>query len=364
MFKKNHKKMRMLLAATVSFSSLFVIVGYVSAGGGTHIQEITCDTRFGWYTKKSYKKEDFERLKTLVQKYGEGGGYTVMYLINRAKKYCKKESDGLMTWAEMDEKGFALSSAVHEETHAFTGSAKYDMLGKHISKRGNTIAFEVPNGGISSFYLDGWGIHHLFRTKYYDSKKMTAILPAKKFKGLRYDTYIVGGEYSVSRQFGIYGLLNEYHAYYHGNKINHGMNEDGVYKDLSNAYTAFPEFTLFILKYMQFAKKRYPAIYKTMMKEKETLETFIRIHDKFEPIFCDLALSKNEFDKSIYNYKNIGETTYKGRSCSVTLKMYETTDTKKTYYTNSKDMENYLIELQTPEMVSMLKEMRQASGVK
>jgi len=251
-----------------------------------------------------------------------------------------------------------LSSAVHEETHSFTSSAHYDMVGKHLRSSGKTIEFEIPSGNYSSFYLEGWGTHQVKTKALYDSYEITKILPPKKFSGLRYDTYITGSKYNTSRQYGIYGLLDEYHAYYHGTKISYNMQKAGLYKDLSNEYTSFVEFTLFILKYLEYAEKKYPKIYETTMKDALVLETFIRIYDKFEPIFCELAEQNDKSNLRIYNYKNIGKVSYKGDSCSATLTIYETTGTDKKYYSFSKEMEPYINELNSDNMKKRLKEVR------
>ena len=262
----------------------------------------------------------------------------------------------------MDRKGYSLSSAHHEETHAFTSSAHYDMLGKHTGTSRGTVYFEIPSGNYSSFYLKGWGTHHVKRGPLFDSIKITKLLPAKKYKGLRYDTYIIGSKYSSSRQFGIYGLLNEYHAYFHGNFLALNMEKAGVYKNHSNDYTAYAEFTLFILKYLELAKKEYPRVYEATMNNKLLMETFVRIHDEFEPIFSQRAASLNKRDKTISNYKNIGVVAYKSKSANLKLTMFQTTGTNKVYYNNAKEYAPYLEELQTPKMKKLMKEVRRAAN--
>ncbi|MES0489984.1 MAG: hypothetical protein ABUK01_08340 [Leptospirales bacterium] len=129
----------------------------------------------------------------------------------------------------------------------------------------------------------------------------------KKFKTIRLYTYILGSQYMASRQFGIFGLLDEYHAYYHGYRVTQSMVKAGIIKDLSNEYVSFAEFTLYILKYLQLAKQKFPAIYKATMKHKEVLETFIRVHDKFEPIFCEGAVRNDEWSKTIFQLLRQGQ---------------------------------------------------------
>jgi len=368
----------LLLIAPVS---IFFHDDQLSAGGRTYIQKVSCDSKSPqafWHTKSVYNKEDYKRALELVQKYSDGGGYTLMHSVKLGKKYCKKQGDELMTFlsllanfkqseemkkvmAQIPAGSFGLTMGFHEITHLFTSTAKFDLLGKFKQKRGNLVLFEVPVGHYSSFFLDTWGTHHLEHTAYYDSQKITEILPANKFSGSRYDKYITGDPSSASRQDGIYGLLNEYHAYFHGAYFVNNMHKAGVEKSYANEYTAFAEFTLFILKYLDYAKKNQPNVYKSNMKQKELMETFVRIHDRFEPVFCERAADYNKNDQKVSNYRKLGEVTYKGRSCSVTLDVFETKSGKSSNF--AKEMENYLIELQKPEMVEMMKEARKVAGL-
>ena len=358
MFATDRRKLILALLAITTLSC-FGPSTYVKQKNA-YIQRVTCDGRYGWYTNKSYQPEDFEKAKSLIQKYGEGNGFTVMTLIERAKRYCNKEGDHVMTWLLEKQELFypGLSTAVHEETHSFTSSAHYDLLGKHVQGSGNTIEFEIPYGNYSSFYLEGWGVHHIKTKALYDSIEITNIMPAKKFSGLRYDTYITGSQYNASRQFGIYGLLDEYHAYYHGVKLSYQMQKAGLYQDHSNEYTSFVEFTLFILKYLEYAEKKHPKIYKATMNDAAALDTFIQIYDKFEPIYCELAKQNDKFNLNISNYKNLGKVTYKGSSCDAALTLYGTTGTGKVFYSFSKEMEPYINELKSNPMKKLLKKVR------
>ena len=356
--------------------------------GGTYMQRVSCDTKSRqafWYTKKKYDKKEFERAKELIEKYSEGGGFTALMPLNRGKKYCKKEGDSMMNFVntsfikkipkgmkfegvdmgKVNESAFFMSMGfiVHEETHAFTSQAKYDMFGKHKKTVGKTVYFEIPSGMRSSFYLEGWGTHHVPHIALYDSNEITKILPANKFNVMRYKTYILGTKDGAARQDGMYGLLNEYHAYYHGTTFVNNLYKAGVDKSYANEYTAFAEFSLFILKYLEYAKTKYPRVYKSNMAQKLLMETFVRIHDKYESVFCERASLINKHDDIIANYKNIGKVTYKGHTCSVSLNVYKTTG-KTTFYNNAKELQNYLTELQTPAMINMMKEVRKASGVK
>ena len=92
------------------------------------------------------------------------------------------------------------------------------------------------------------------------------------------------------------------------------------------------------------------------------METFVRIHDRFEPLFCKRAEKINKHDKKIYNYKKIGVVTYKSNSCNLTFTKYETTGTDKVYYNNATEFAPYLEELQTPKMKKLMKEVRSAAN--
>ncbi|MES0491263.1 MAG: hypothetical protein ABUK01_14815 [Leptospirales bacterium] len=363
------KKRFFLLSISILCSILLSSNYLVAQRGQFQTRNIICDAKTeitinGVLTQRTHTKKDEQLINKLLKEHAEGEGFTVSTVSNVSTKYCKKDIQPIFVWIDMEDDDLGLSSAVHEETHSFTGTAYYDMLGKFQGKRDNSIWFQVPAGWYSSFYLEEWGTHHLKHGLLFDSIKITKIMPVKKFKTTRLETYILGSQHMASRQFGIYGLLDEYHAYYHGYRVSRSMHEAGIHKEISDEFTSFAEFTLYILKYLQYAKERHPRIYKATMKQKEVLETFIRVHDKFEKIFCKGAEVNDESNKNVFNYEKTGDVTYNGHSCNVTMSIYETVGEYKGFYSFSKSIESYIHELETPKMVQMMEEARRVAGIK
>ncbi len=109
----------------------------------------------------------------------------------------------------------------------------------------------------------------------------------------RFETYIAAaGSNHATQQSGIYGLLNEFSAYYVGNQTAYDLivhmakapESDGWawlehISGLTGTVTAHQEFRGFILSYLHFARKNKPRMFAELMSNKELLEAFVSINE-------------------------------------------------------------------------------------
>lgn len=152
-----------------------------------------------------------------------------------------------------------LATAVHEECHMFTS---YDFFSDR---------FYIGNGESVS----------VRRTNVFDSAEMTATIP-EALRTFRFNTY-VGLEADAlmsSRQFGVYGLMNEFTAYCWGTnnyvqtydyRVSHGD------RTMSNEWIAYAEFRYYILRYMLYAKANYPTVYQGILDNNDFCRAFITV---------------------------------------------------------------------------------------
>jgi len=134
----------------------------------------------------------------------------------------------------------------------------------------------------------------------------------------RFSTYISKGAYTSSNEYGIYGLLDEFSAYYHGsnaslkaaqNKVSLSNNNLHFFLDgFRKQYTAYYEFNLFIAWYLHYAKLYRKDVYTSLMENNNLRIAYTLLDKQFSKCISDYFKIKLPEDyKSIYEYL---ETSY------------------------------------------------------
>jgi hypothetical protein len=179
------------------------------------------------------------------------------------------------------------------------------------------------------------------RFDYFKTEEMAKKIP-KKLRTFRYPTYVAEGSIVTANVDGVYGLMDEFSAYYWGLKAcsdlmgyyrkNAGeLSVWGAYVSaLGNNMTAYEEFKYWILRYMVYAKKNYPSVYQSLLKDEafcnaytaietqfaalieENIERIPDLNEFLEPYGYTIALNEN----SIYCYNG-------GSGTGVSLADYE-----------------------------------------
>ena len=176
-----------------------------------------------------------------------------------------------------------LGSAVHEQLHAYTHTAGWDSE-------------YIYTGGGQSILVN--------YTKVYDTAEMADQIPAE-LQSFRYNTYVSSSAdvYVSSRQYGIYGLLNEYAAYCWG--MNNDLRMEAYFgsnpNSYSNTYVAFAEFRYYILSYMLYAREHYSSVYQGIMENTELLRAFSVIDAKFEKLAEQYRANKPSISRSSFD---------------------------------------------------------------
>ena len=184
----------------------------------------------------------------------------------------------------------SLNTVVHETCHSYQHQigGGWDYAGYFLGE-GKTLRLKMG--------------------KVYDSYELSRQIPsALKSEIGRYETYIEGDPRLISRQDGIYGLLDEMSAYYHGAKADvemidyfHEKCPQGSYECWGEGYlthpvstlTALPEFRILIAWYLKHAKNRHPEVYRECMNNRQLRVAFTVIEQNFE----DLVETFNEIRK-------------------------------------------------------------------
>jgi hypothetical protein len=176
----------------------------------------------------------------------------------------------------------SMSTNIHEISHGYFSKnvIRYAAENNLLLDSDNVAGyiFISPN---ESYYIE-------FPRKYlFPSKELAARIP-RKLRTSRFNTYINGK--TLTQSHGLFGLLDELHAFYMGSKFSFEMLEgykiakesasEGFYQwliDARSSMTAFFEFDFFILEYLLYMKSNYPQNY-------ESLKSYQPFHDAYAAV--------------------------------------------------------------------------------
>lgn len=197
-----------------------------------------------------------------------------------------------LTWVrERTEKGIieSLNTVVHECMHGFTSRYAFQMLEE------NPPADYEFGQDYSVFYISPDEMYLVKHSDVFTSNKLKQEIP-KPLRTFRYNPYIAPRDNNLGSQIqGIYGLMDEWNAYYHGTRTaydlfdyykNKAQDKDKkVYLDhvsnLAGTYFAYYEFKYYILKYLEMARQDYPDRYQELMDNTEMRKAYTAIDDRF-----------------------------------------------------------------------------------
>jgi hypothetical protein len=185
---------------------------------------------------------------------------------------------------EMDTFFNTLDTAVHENTHMFT-----------------SLNMITSSGRLQEQYLiDGSIIRIQHGDQLIKTETVTGSLPAR-LRSFRWKTYVAPNADPSANQHGIYGLLNEFNAYYRGLKAVYecypyladikGFEDSNVaiayisaLATDGSALGAFFEFKYWSLLYLLQLKEKNPTQYKEIINNQNFFKVFFYVHDHFEEL--------------------------------------------------------------------------------
>ncbi|MCB1322954.1 MAG: hypothetical protein KDK34_22045 [Leptospiraceae bacterium] len=196
----------------------------------------------------------------------------------------------------------SLSTVVHEITHGYT---------HRFPQQHGTIDVNAEDPGAgwnnAQAYLIGDATVEdpivVTKTEVFRTNAIADQIPVE-CHSLRYKTYVASTEPHLGAQVdGVYGLLDEWHAYYQGVRTTFELypyyqNElpgdiatwSAYYQDFYGSDYAYLEFKYFILKYLQFARRKYPDIYTGIMQN----QAFRKVYRQLDIQFVNLITAFEE----------------------------------------------------------------------
>lgn len=256
-----------------------------------------------------------DNVMAVLNAYCPDGAYILQYALDT-------DSDFLFWWNE-DRLCEGINIGVHEECHSFTWAE----------------AFNKGHYNAQAFYTGGGECIFVPYTTVYNTLEMADSVPLELRTG-RYDLY-VGTPYDNlgSQVNGVYGLFNEYAAYYWGTSsalelYDYYMDQDATPEqwmnyvfDIIGTWGAYSEFRYFMLHYMLYARDNYPDVYNGIMANGEFREAFTIIDNNHlqlkEEIWSTFdTLSAYLDSKGVWNSWSGTGFTINGNGYSMMMDIY------------------------------------------
>lgn len=239
----------------------------------------------------------------ILREYSPTGYYILDRFNNLPAQYIYGERLDFMEFIEGDrptEVAASLNTAVHEVCHAYTHAVALQMLAQRAAKPARGARY-------GAYYIGGEETILVQHTPVFAARETAGYFP-EALRTFRFSTYISPSEENLGTQVeGIYGLLGEFTAYYHGTKtavemIGFFKNETAqapedwfkYFASVNGTFYSYLEFKLYILKYLQYARDKYPAIHRQILENREFKEAFLKIERGFAETLRRYFAAKQE----------------------------------------------------------------------
>ena len=265
-------------------------------------------------------------IKKILYNYSPTGAYIIDSVAQLSKK---TPGELISVWLREDGDFIgSLNLAVHEICHMYTGSvAEYEKIYNGIRYTAQNYEFDENNNIIYSdvYIVDGNPVTVKYGDQTIKTEAVTSSLPVY-LKSASWELYVSPGNENSANLDGVYGMLNEIHAYYRAfNSVidcfeyltgyidEYGYNEDyplSYFGSLYNDISIFYEFKFWTLEYLSYLKEQHPGGYRAVMDDENYKRVFIHINDNFEYAINNIV---PEFAKAVTEKFN-GMGIYSGET--------------------------------------------------
>ena len=193
----------------------------------------------------------------------------------------------------------SINTVVHETAHSYILVKAYQLC---KDRKGKSIP------GYDAYYIGNETNITVKKTPTFNTTEIIGSIP-EPLRTFRFKTYVSdeSDKNIRSKTAGVYGLLDEYHAYYHGTKAAFDLYP--YYRDkmpespekwhnyfygVNGSFAASMEFEFYILKYLQYAKANYPKIYRDILHNKDFCAAFFAIKKNHAQLAEDYFRVKEE----------------------------------------------------------------------
>lgn len=279
------KKMFSILVSLLLMMNTCISPQNMSSKTGRKKTGLNCSN---YAAQKEYSDKIKNQIIETLKKNDPEGFLPIKSLSEVIPELCGHPYDNFMNYIDLDRyDGYLennLGTIVHEAYHDYSHFFGFYLKGKIIpdpapGDGSDKAIWFSHDHRYYAFYFSDSGHHTVRVTKTFPSTELINVIPAN-LQNFYFEPYIDGNPMVITQVYGVYGLLDEFHSYYH-DFMTHRKFEKGV-RGRFISRTAFVEFKYFILTYLLHAKEKHPEIYKGIMRNNEFMKVFISVHDKFQ----------------------------------------------------------------------------------
>ncbi len=197
----------------------------------------------------------------------------------------------------------SISTAVHEACHMYQSKKGFQIIVEQ------NLNYEF-GAQYAVYYINEAKEFLVKETEVFPSIQIARLVP-KELRKSRYDTYIDSKNKILgTQQSGVYGLMDEWSAYYNGFKttvLNYPLYESNATEnvgyflnyisDASSTKLSYYEFKYFILQYLSYAKSKEKKIHQELMTNAEMKQAYTAIDQAFLNIIDHYDGKVNEIEK-------------------------------------------------------------------
>lgn len=260
----------------------------------------------------------FDEVKRLVKIASPYGSQVLAHDLRSGGSY--QTRNGLATVSGMDPAVYlrgrttdamlgGVDVMIHESTHHLCKMLAYERDPDSIHQRGTMMA--MPDTRVRIFVRG---------TETFPSKETVGFFRGQFARAPRFDTYIDSEMSQLATQScGVYGLLDEYNAYYAGIRTANDVfkyylrlpvkkGTEGLWmmrlSEMSTGIGSFPEFRGYIGGYLAFAKQNHPSVYKEVTGNAGFVKAFRALTKSFRALTHELV---SQFDSrlALFNRKGL-----------------------------------------------------------
>jgi hypothetical protein len=174
----------------------------------------------------------------------------------------------------------------------------------------------------------------------YNSHELINVIPKEKYQSFFRNDYVFEKSEVSSQVSGIFGLLDEFSAYYNGAKVDWDIVNNreritqgfpsylAVAREFSfgqSEWQAYYEFSIMMAWYLDYSKQQYPTQYQMLMDNKSLRVAYSLLHNRFSELVRKVEVRYGKADEKLralfmesektlsqFRIENCTEANYKG----------------------------------------------------
>ncbi|MFT5916239.1 MAG: hypothetical protein ACI81T_002743 [Bacteroidia bacterium] len=238
-------------------------------------------------------KKDF--LLFLAKSYSSNG----LAILNSEKSY--KEYTVYARGNNHSEMVDDYTTVIHESLHGYDMTKSMDLWSKYVFDE------NAPAKSWNVYFHSSETEIVVPKFSTYNSTELNKVIPKEWQKNIfRYDLYVGDGSGVSSQDDGIYGMVEEFNAYYHGTKAGYELRPyyasfctdaecwQPYFSNISSTVYAYHEFRLFIAWYLKYAKQKHPKVYQDCLRNENLKVAFSITNAAYKKLVADYFQTREE----------------------------------------------------------------------